>query len=375
MKNIFRFIVLLVSFYTITNISLAQWVQMNTIPNYHVSAFAVSDTNLFASMYYWAGADAILTGVIYLSTNDGTSWAKVDSGLMNLEVNSFAFIGVNLFAGTDGGGVFLSTNNGTSWTLVNSGLPEHSNILCFASNRTSLFAGTLFDGVYVSTDNGTGWTSVNSGLFDVRCLTVSGTNLFAVSGGVVLSTNNGANWIDVGLTNTYIYSLAVSGTNLFAGTIGTLGGEVFLSTNNGTSWTTVDSDLPGHPSTVYALSVSRTNLYAGTSNGVWRRPLTEMVTAVNETSISMPTQFTLNQNYPNPFNPATNISFNMPIRSFVSLKIFDLIGREVATLISEELSTGSYSKKWNASGLPSGIYFYRLQAGSLTETKKLVLLR
>jgi len=83
----------------------------------------------------------------------------------------------------------------------------------------------------------------------------------------------------------------------------------------------------------------------------------------------------LEQNYPNPFNPSTTIQFTLPSRSFVSLKVFAVIGREVATIVSEELSAGSYSRTWNAANMSSGIYFYRLQAGTFTETKKLILLR
>jgi hypothetical protein len=85
--------------------------------------------------------------------------------------------------------------------------------------------------------------------------------------------------------------------------------------------------------------------------------------------------YCLNQNYPNPFNPSTTISFNLRSRSFVSLKVFDLIGREVATIVSEEMQAGSYSRQWNAFDLPSGVYFYRLQAGLFAETKKLILLK
>jgi predicted esterase len=81
------------------------------------------------------------------------------------------------------------------------------------------------------------------------------------------------------------------------------------------------------------------------------------------------------QNHPNPFNPSTNISFSIPTGSFVSLKVFDLIGREVATVVLEEISAGSYTKQWSANNYPSGVYFYRLQAGSYTETKKLLLLK
>jgi hypothetical protein len=91
--------------------------------------------------------------------------------------------------------------------------------------------------------------------------------------------------------------------------------------------------------------------------------------------VEIPKIYALSQNYPNPFNPATTISFNLPSKSFVSLKVYDALGREVATILSEELSAGTYSRQWNAAGLPSGIYFYRLQTGSFTETKKLVLLK
>lgn len=85
--------------------------------------------------------------------------------------------------------------------------------------------------------------------------------------------------------------------------------------------------------------------------------------------------YSLSQNYPNPFNPSTNIGFNLPSKAFVLLKVYDILGREVATLMNEELSAGSYTRQWNAANMPSGIYFYRLQAGSYGETKKLILLR
>jgi hypothetical protein len=99
------------------------------------------------------------------------------------------------------------------------------------------------------------------------------------------------------------------------------------------------------------------------------------ITGVAEYGADIPKDFSLSQNFPNPFNPTTNISFGLPSKSFVSLKIFDLLGREVTTIVSEEMSAGSYSRIWNAANMPSGVYFYRLQAGSFTETKKLLLLR
>jgi len=83
----------------------------------------------------------------------------------------------------------------------------------------------------------------------------------------------------------------------------------------------------------------------------------------------------LSQNYPNPFNPTTTISFSLPTKSFVSLKVFDILGRDVATIFSGELPAGTCTRQWNAANMASGVYYYRLQAGSYSETKKLVLLK
>jgi hypothetical protein len=100
------------------------------------------------------------------------------------------------------------------------------------------------------------------------------------------------------------------------------------------------------------------------------------VTSVKEiTNKNTPETFALFQNYPNPFNPSTNISFNLPAKSFVSLKVYDLLGREVAALAAQTMSAGTHALQWNAGKMPSGVYFYRLKAGTFTQTKKLVLLK
>jgi hypothetical protein len=126
-------------------------------------------------------------------------------------------------------------------------------------------------------------------------------------------------------------------------------------------------------------SVSFTDANIGTAVG-WLGTIlhtnTGGVTAVKEhVTYTLPTSFRLMQNYPNPFNPSTIISFNLSSKSFVTLKVYDLLGREVATIVSEELPAGNYTRQWNASSLPSGIYFYRLQTSSFTDSKKLILLR
>jgi hypothetical protein len=88
-----------------------------------------------------------------------------------------------------------------------------------------------------------------------------------------------------------------------------------------------------------------------------------------------PTRFALEQNYPNPFNPATNIVFQVPGLGRVSLRVYDILGREVATLVKEQKPAGKYTVTWNATSMASGVYFYRLESGSFSETKKLLLLR
>jgi hypothetical protein len=81
----------------------------------------------------------------------------------------------------------------------------------------------------------------------------------------------------------------------------------------------------------------------------------------------------LEQNYPNPFNPSTNIQFRIPEQSFVHLNVFNLLGEEVATLVNEELRTGTYVGNWNAAGFPSGVYIYTLSANGRVLTKKMML--
>jgi len=405
----FRFVLSLSLLLLLQNeIIQAQWKQTGLFSSPGtVKALAVSSTSLYAGT--WGRG-------VYTSTDNGTSWNeglnnqlvnaltvsgdKLFTGLNNgfnpspdglgsMYVNSVQMFpcvysivvsGTNLFAGTDFEGVFLSTNNAKSWTQVNSGL-TNPLVRALAVSGTNLFAGTYGGGVFLSTNNGTNWTNVGLVTENILSLEVSGTNLFAgAEFGVFLSTNSGTSWTNIGLPNSYVRAFAVSGTNIFAGTGSTptspdgIGGGVFLSTNNGTSWAQVNSGLSD--TSVWSLAISGNNLFAGTSKHfVYRRPLLEMVTGVKDNHNQLPTRFSLEQNYPNPFNPATTISFSLPTKSFVSLKVYDALGREVATILSEELSAGTYSRQWNAASIPSGIYFYHLHAGSFTETKKLVLLK
>ncbi|MFH1236220.1 MAG: T9SS type A sorting domain-containing protein, partial [Parcubacteria group bacterium] len=96
---------------------------------------------------------------------------------------------------------------------------------------------------------------------------------------------------------------------------------------------------------------------------------------VNGSETMTPYQFSLQQNYPNPYNPSTTIEYTIPRQSHVTVKIFDLLGREVAVLVNEKKEAGWYSVRWDASAKSSGIYFYTLQAGEYRYTKRMALLK
>ena len=98
------------------------------------------------------------------------------------------------------------------------------------------------------------------------------------------------------------------------------------------------------------------------------------VSAVDEERTS-PSAFSLKQNYPNPFNPSTVVSFQLPVSSFVTLKVYTILGQEVSTLVNQEMKPGSYEVTWNVpqGGMSSGLYFYKLTAGKFSQVKKMLL--
>jgi photosystem II stability/assembly factor-like uncharacterized protein len=381
----------------------ASWTEVNSgLTNTNVVGLFVSGTSLFARTFI---------GGVCRTTDSGTSWTLVNSLPANTSVTCFAATDRNLFVGTEGvfagceGGIFRSTDNGASWTPVNSGLLPNTDVGALAVSPngrggTNVVAGaTIREGtyhgcIYLSTNLGTQWAEVSSGFtgtsisyFGVGCFGVSGTNIFASLGsGVLRSTDGGTSWtrLNSWRTDQQIMSFAVSGINIFAATLdsyGTLGGVV-LSTDNGTSWTHVDSGLPTDK-WVSSSAVVGTNLFSGTSGaGVWNRPLSEMITSAGPVTIGLAGNFVLSQNYPNPFNPVTQIGYTIAgSKEYgvgsreVKLIVYDLLGREVAVLVNERKSPGNHEVQFNASGLASGVYFYRLTTGTFVETKKLLLLR
>jgi hypothetical protein len=98
-------------------------------------------------------------------------------------------------------------------------------------------------------------------------------------------------------------------------------------------------------------------------------------TSVKQIQSGTPDRFSLSQNYPNPFNPGTKIEFSVPRLEYVSMKVYDALGKEVATLVAGDLAPGTYTAEWNAEGLPSGVYFCQMRSGAFLETRKVMLLK
>jgi hypothetical protein len=124
-------------------------------------------------------------------------------------------------------------------------------------------------------------------------------------------------------------------------------------------------------------------LYAATDDGMWRRPLAQLITSISHSpGSSLPRVFVAEQNYPNPFNPMTTLKYDLPEDSKVHLTVTNLLGQVVATLVEDIEPAGNKSVVWNASSFASGLYFYRLEATSLsdpiktfTQVKKMLLVR
>ncbi len=333
-------------------------------------------------------------GYIYRSSNNGSSWEQTSNGISLPYIGTISAGSNALYAGSMLGGVYVSTNDGANWTGPGTGLPGFGGVNTILVDGTILWAGIQSNGVYRSTDNGATWTAASNGLpafnRNVSSLARSGSNLFcglaAASGSsVYLSTDNGANWSSAsnGIpAGSYCFTVYSVGQFVFAGFnySGTgVASGIYRTSDNGANWSPVNTGLPD-PSSVNAIAVMGTNMYASYL-GVWKRPLSQ-VTDVREIVTGLPQESSLEQNYPNPFNPTTTIHFSVESASGrkgdparVTLKVYDVLGHEVATLVNENLQPGSYEVRFNAEGFASGVYFYRLTAGKFTESKRMVLLR
>lgn len=328
-----------------------------------VSAMAV---DLAGNIY--AGSSAGL----YRSTDNGNNWTGGGTGYD--WVNTLA-INVNgdIITGCQGGGIYISTDNGNTWAQRNNGLTDFYVLSLAVNNTGDIFAGTT-KGVFRSTDYGYNWSEINNGLADstIRSLTVNNKEevFCGTEGGLYYSNDNGNNWNKTSLPNNVVTSIITLNGDMF---IGTFTRGVYHSTDNGSNWQQVNGGL-FYPSIVSLIVNSEGYLLAGAMGGEAYKS-TNSVTFVEETNLSISSDYVLYQNYPNPFNPVTKIRYHIPKESGVAIKVFDVLGREVTTLVDSNQKAGKYEVEWNGTKCASGLYFIRLQSGNLSTIQKALLMK
>lgn len=311
----------------------------------------VNSTTAFASGRYYCPANVIKT------TNAGLNWVSlpIDTSLVRSLVDCYfwsadsGFV-VGGYSPTNqfysGRSVVLKTvNGGLNWTRV------------YYSTRTGEWCWKI---QFVNPQ--LGYTSIECGGFAYYLKT----------------TNGGLNWIDKPFMTYDVEGIGFLNEN--TGWIGGWGvnqvgsaGPTYETTNAGTNWHLagwgINMNRIRFLSDTLAYAVGKT-VYKYTSEPIGIQPI----------STEIPKQFSLGQNYPNPFNPATKIKFSIPenVRrqtSDVKLVIFDVPGRQITTIVNEQLKPGEYEVSWDASNYPSGVYFYKLQTESFAVSKKMVLIK
>ncbi len=319
---------------------------------------------------------------LYSSTDGGNRWKPAG---VNPPYYTYALASTDsdLYAGTSSG-VYLSSDTGKTWTSV--GLPSNT-IVALAAGFGLVFAGVNISNqttsyVYRTSNNGTTWSAAEIGIYPLVSLALIGDTLIAGTDGegIAVSADSGRTWtrsgLNDGMGNSKIGGFVTEGANIFVGA----DAGVFLSKNAGSTWSNVSEGLPVGCQ-ITSIAANGDYLFvglapgSGNSNGVWRRPLPEMITEVNGSANPVPETFSLSQNFPNPFNPTTVIQYGVRSSRLVSLKVYDVLGRLVKTLVNGVKSPGSYEVRFNGSQLASGVYFYRLAAGGHVIIRKMLLMK
>ncbi len=358
------------------------------------------------------------------SESKGYNWSYYNSNpgiFYNLMNNSICTLGNLVITGGDSypdysAEIVRSSDGGNTWIEVYS-IPgnynqESYNVITLATSKNGTMLGCLKHGVLQnthfpttvysygiirSTDYGATWDTVSSNfqippqIFDFAWN--SKNEVFAASNqGILQSKDNGITWSFAPgpLPTINVQCIAIKSYDDIY--IGTGDAGVFISTDDGNSWEAMNQGLTD--SVVNAISIGQDGyLYAGTNySGVYRS--NEIIDSIristgDSVPVIIPDQYILSQNYPNPFNPSTIINYGIPKSGFVILKVYDMLGKEVKTLVNEEKPPGSYSVNFDGKNLSSGIYFYRIairprsgefssdkiQAGNYSSVKKMVLIK
>jgi hypothetical protein len=242
--------------------------------------------------------------------------------------------------------LYISNNKRSSWNYISEPPAIERELLTDPSLIDRIF---IFPGYYLTEDGGYTWTVADSGLPDVNSYlsfyfdTTDKTIFYNLrKDGLYKTRNNPINWQLIKGSDSLPLNLGGQGFQYYD--IGMLK-NVFIDT-------------------LYNV------IYVGTASGIYKK---DLITEVKEKTNNITSEFILNQNYPNPFNPTTTISYQIPEKRFVTISVYDVLGNEIATLVNKEQPAGKYDVEFDATRLSSGVYFYRLQAGSYFKIKKMVL--
>jgi hypothetical protein len=210
-------------------------------------------------------------------------------------------------------------------------------------------------------------------LYDVSLADADHGVAVGFQGNILRTTDGGVTWTLVfGGTSESLNSVSMSSADV--GTIVGSLGVILRTTDGGITW--VKQTCPSRND---FRGVSFSDADHGTAVGLYGTILRTNnggVTFVNEGTLpGVPENYSLSNNFPNPFNPTTRIRYSIPNVSRVLVKIYDVLGNEIETLVDQEKPAGTYELNWNAEGLPSGVYFYQLKAGEFIQTKKMILLK
>jgi len=337
-------------------------------------------------------------GVILRTTDGGITWQTQSSGTTN-KLSGVMFIDTNNGFAVGEGGIILSTNDGgTTWLQQSSSTTQNLNSVYFINVDSVMVVGSLGT-ILQTTNRGQTWNSQISGttlnLMDVHFTnSVNGTivggdydSVHTSTSGIILFTDDGGDVWEILPENMNYFLEAIcfsdADNGIAVGWQGSYGpvSKIIGTCNGGYTWNEQNLYASTYDSMrgLYSVSFTSTNIgNAVGANGIIVRTETGGWTGIKDGSQNYNNKlekFKLKQNFPNPFNPFTIIEFSIPRTGFVTLKIYNLLGQEVATLVSDKLTLGGYQYNWDASQHASGMYFYKLETESFNITKKMILLR
>ena len=313
-------------------------------------------------------------GYIVKTTNGGLSWNMIYQAANFM--HSIRFVDQNTGYAVGFTYVYKTVNAGATWNMMPNTYSNYLLGTSFVNANTGFICGN--DGLIArTTDGGFTWQTIMNGgsdYFEEIVMTNASTGYAAGKFGRILkTTNGGSNW-NAQNTTTNDWLLDLYFINSSSGWACGMNGRIVYTADGGANWTTQYVPTISTIRQVHFLTTDTG--YAVTDNGMILKTYNAgNPIGIIQTNTQTPKDFSLGQNYPNPFNPSTKIQFSIPRSSFVNLKVFDNMGKEIATLVNEDINIGNFEVDFDARELASGLYYYRISAGDFTETKKMILLK